>query len=273
MPRIYVLLDDYSRSAVFESRHGASYWIELNDLNILFDTGPHAAPVLHNMRELGLDPQDLDYVVLSHCHYDHTGGLLGVLRAVSRKIPVIAHPSIFRCALVLRPRLRYIGIPFTRRELEEASYLVLVADPLEIAEGVVTTGEVRGREEFERHGFDAYTISNGHLVRDEMIDDISLLIEARGRHVLITGCAHAGIVSIVKHVASLVGSVPKALVGGFHLSNASPERIKLTVSYLKKLGVEEVYAGHCTGLAAEAELLNAYGRSFKKLYSGMVIEL
>jgi len=225
------------------------------------------------MRELGLDPRDLDYIVLSHCHYDHTGGLLEILKAVSRRIPVIAHPSIFRCTLVLKPRLRYIGVPFTSRELEDLSHPVLTADPLEITDSVFTTGEVKRREDFERRGFEAYMVSNGHLVRDEMLDDVSLVVKAGEKTVIITGCAHAGIVSIVKHVMNLTGSTPRVLIGGFHLRSAPLERIRLTVSYLKRLGVEEVYAGHCTGLMAEAELSRVYGDGFRKLYSGMVIEL
>ncbi len=88
------------------------------------------------------------------------------------------------------------------------------------------------------------------------------------------GCSHAGIVSIVKHAIRITGEERvRAVIGGFHLIDASEERIKRTVEEFQKLGVEEVYTGHCTGLRAEAAFLQAYGGRFHKLHSGMVIDL
>ncbi|WP_297515442.1 MBL fold metallo-hydrolase [Thermococcus sp.] len=273
--RVVVLVEDYSGyESPFLAQHGVSFLIEADGRRILFDTGQSAEPVLHNMKLLGIEPASIDYLFLSHCHYDHTGGLLGILKAIGRRVPVIAHPSIFRRHFITRPYLREVGVPFRREEIEELADLYLTADPLLITENVLSTGEITEREGFERAELEVYTIENGKVVRDELRDDMSLVAKTPEGLVVISGCSHAGIVSIVKHAIRLTGEeCVRAVIGGFHLIEAGEERIRKTVEEFQRLGVEEVYTGHCTGLRAEAEFLKAYGERFHKLHSGMVIEL
>ena len=274
--RIYVLIEDYSGyESPFLAQHGVSFLLEKDGKRILFDTGQSAEPILHNMRLLGLDPSShIDYIFLSHCHYDHTGGLLGILRAIGRRVPVIAHPTIFRRHFITKPYLREVGVPFRRGDIEELAELYLTSGPLEIMEGVYSTGEIRDREEFEKTELEVYTIENGRTVRDELRDDMSLVAKTSEGIVVISGCSHAGIISIVKHAIRLTGDERiRAVIGGFHLIDASEERIQKTVEELQRLGVQEVYTGHCTGLKAEAALLEAYGENFHKLHSGTVIDI
>jgi 7,8-dihydropterin-6-yl-methyl-4-(beta-D-ribofuranosyl)aminobenzene 5'-phosphate synthase len=273
--RIYVVVEDYSGyESPFLGQHGVSFLIEKDGKRVLFDTGQSAEPLLYNMKLLGIDPASIDYVFLSHCHYDHTGGLLGVLKAIGKRIPVIAHPTIFRRHFITHPYLREVGVPFRREEIEELAHLYLTSDPIEIVEGVYSTGEIRNREEFERTELEVYTLDNGRIVRDTLMDDMSIVAKTPEGIVVVSGCSHAGIVSIVKHAIRLTGEERvRAVIGGFHLIDASDERIRRTVEEFKRLGVEEVYTGHCTGLRAEAAFLEAYGERFHKLHSGMVIEL
>ena len=272
--RVYVLIEDYSGyESPFLGQHGVSFLVELGGKRVLFDTGQSAGPVLHNMELLGVEPSTIDYVFLSHCHYDHTGGLLGVLKAIGKRVPVIAHPTIFRRHFVTRPYLREVGVPFRREEVEELAELYLTAEPIEIVEGLYSTGEIADREEFERTYPEVYTIRDGKIVRDELLDDMSLVAKTPEGLVIISGCSHAGIVSIVKHAVRLTGEKRvRAVIGGFHLIDASDERVQRTVGEFQRLGVEEVYTGHCTGLRAEAAFLRAYGDKFHKLHSGMTVE-
>ncbi|WP_297506044.1 MBL fold metallo-hydrolase [Thermococcus sp.] len=107
-------------------------------------------------------------------------------------------------------------------------------------------------------------------MEDELLDDMSLVAKTEDGLVVVSGCSHAG---IVKHAKRLTREERvRAVIGGFHLIDASEGRIKRTVEEFKRLGVEEVYTGHCTGLRAEAEFMKAYGENFHKLHSGMVIE-
>ncbi len=273
--RIYTLVEDYSGyESPFLAQHGISFLIEASGRRILFDTGQSAEPLLHNMGLLGLKPRDVDYVFLSHCHYDHTGGLKGVLESIGRRIPVIAHPDIFRPHFITEPHLRSVGIPFRRPEIEELGDLILTAEPFEIINGTVySTGEVREREMFEESELKVYTLQNGSPVKDRLMDDMSLVVKGPEGLVVVSGCSHAGIVGIVKHAIRITGERRvKAVIGGFHLIDAGRERIERTVKAFLELGVEQVYTGHCTGLRAEAAFMDAYGEGFHKLHSGMIVD-
>ena len=272
--RVTVLVEDYSGyESPFLAQHGVSFLVEKGNRSILFDTGQSAEPILYNMKLLGIDPKSIDYVFLSHCHYDHTGGLLGMLKAIGKRVPLIAHPTIFRRHFVVKPYLREVGVPFRREEIEKLAELYLTSEPIEIVSDIHSTGEIKVRETFEEDKIGVYTIEGGRIVEDKLLDDMSIVAKTPEGLVVISGCSHAGIVSIVKHAINLTGEGKvRAVVGGFHLINASEERIKRTVEEFQRLGVEEVYTGHCTGLRAEAEFLRAYGKRFHKIHSGMVIE-
>lgn len=272
--KIYVLLDDYAGyESRFIGKHGVSYYIPGGKVNLLFDTGQDHESILYNMNLLGIDPKDITHIFLSHCHYDHTGGLLGILKEIGRRILVIAHRDLFRRNFIMTPYFREVGIPFTRSEIEQYAYLYLTTKPIRLSSDIITTGEVENRLDFERFSILTYTIKDGVVVEDPMEDDMSLCIETPKGLVVISGCSHAGIVSIVKRCIE-VSSQDKvrAVIGGFHLIKASRERIKKTIEGFKKLKIEEVHTGHCTGLRAEAMFLEEYEDNFHKLQSGMVIE-
>lgn len=137
LTEIYVLADDYAGyESSFLGQHGASYLVEHEGINLLFDTGQNGKLVLEVMEKLGRNPKNIDYIFLSHNHYDHTGGLLEILKAIGRKIPIIAHPSIFRETVVLKPKLKFIGLPFSRSEVEKYGKPVLVSEPFKISEDI-----------------------------------------------------------------------------------------------------------------------------------------
>jgi len=173
----------------------------------------------------------------------------------------------------MTPYFREVGIPFTRNEVEQYAYLYLTTKPIRLSSDIITTGEVENRLDFERFSILTYTIKDGIVVEDPMKDDMSLCIETPKGLVVISGCSHAGIVSIVKRCVEVSSqNKVRAVIGGFHLIKASKERIKKTIEGFKKLKVEEVYTGHCTGLRAEAMFLGEYEDNFHKLQSGMIIE-
>jgi len=281
--RITVVIEDY---AGFEQRllgqHGVAFWVQARgeraSATILVDTGQTAEPVLANMARLGLDPRAVDTVFLSHSHYDHTGGIIGLLEAVDRSgIPVVAHPDIFRCQFATRPRLRLVGVPSDTGEAavrRAGGELLLVRDPLRLMDGVVSTGEIRDKVDFEANSTltGVITVNDGCAAPDRLQDDMSLVFVLRDGLVVLTGCAHAGVVSIVRAAQRITGVEPvRAVIGGFHLINADEPRIRRTAEALEALGVQQVFPGHCTGLAAEAELLRTFGDRCHKLHAGKTI--
>ncbi|MCD6349014.1 MAG: MBL fold metallo-hydrolase [Candidatus Korarchaeota archaeon] len=271
---VYVLAEEHA-SGLFWAQHGISFllkvWIDDEVYKLLFDTGNSWEPIRHNLSLLRETIDDLKALVLSHRHYDHTGGLEGLLKDLGRPLPIVAHPEIFRPNFALP--LREIGIPLRREETEAlGGRLILSRDPIEVLSNVITTGEVPRVTELEREmTIETYTVDeSGRLVRDPMMDDISLIVKMEGGSIVITGCSHAGIVNIVRRAIDLAGPV-KAVVGGFHLVGASEERIEGSVRALKDLGVRQVITGHCTGLAAECAFRREFGEYFRQLAVGITL--
>ncbi len=282
--KITVLMED---CAGFDtgllSQHGISMLLEANARRnrkkVLFDSGQSASTLLHNMRLLGIRPADLDMIVLSHCHYDHTGGLAGILREGGfARIPVIAHPAVFRPNFSVRPVFRSVGMgPENSREAVERAggEMILAAEPLPLLPGTLTSGEISERVDYEKTPtLSLLTIEGGKTRPDPMIDDLSLYFILPDGLVIVTGCAHAGIVSIIEKAVKLTGvDRIAAVIGGFHLVDAEEKRIDNTVETLANMQDALIYTGHCTGLKAEARLLNRLDKRFRKLCSGLKIEL
>ncbi len=285
--KVTVLMDDYAGyDSGLLSQHGVSYLIEAGyrqdkkaDRTILFDTGQSAGPVLGNMKLLGKEPRDLDLVVLSHCHYDHTGGLVKILEASDRcRIPVIAHPSIFRPNYSVKTALRLVGMgPENSSEAirKAGGEMLLTGEPLLLMPGAVSTGEIRERVQFEASPtLSLLTLQEGKQVPDWMADDTSIIFIMQEGLVIITGCSHAGIISIVETAVRLTGvNKVAAIIGGFHLIDAKDERIDKTIENLIGMDVGQIHTGHCTGLKAEARLLDRFKDRFEKLRTGLVIKL
>lgn len=278
---IYVLADDYAGySSSFIAQHGISILLKVKYNNevkyVLFDTGTYAKPVLFNMKLLKINPSDINLIVLSHCHYDHTGGLAGILKKIGKEeIPIITHPDMFRPHLILKPYVMHVGMPrkCSKEYVEKlGGRWMLVKEPFNITPCIMYSGEVKEVEEFEKSDVDLYTIRNGKLIKDPVRDEVALAVNTRKGLVIIVGCSHPGIISITKYFKKITGVERiEAIIGGLHLINASEDRIRKTIEELNKMNVKNLYIGHCTGLRAEAEVLRMFKGNFSKLHTGMKI--
>jgi len=244
---------------------GLSILVETEVVNVLLDTG-RSISVGHNADILGVALGKIDKIVLSHGHRDHTGGLRQVLRKIRKKVDVIAHPDIWAAKYSRRQDQedRYVGIPFQRQELESlGARFDLTTKPVKITDNIMTTGEVPMVTDFEEVDSNLFVREDTGFKPDELLDDQALVINTKQGLVVILGCAHRGIINTLYHAQQLTSTKHIHMVlGGCHLINATEERIWLTITALRELGVQRIGVSHCTGLPAAAIMAQEFGDSF-----------
>lgn len=277
--RLTVLAED-SLSASKQNliaKHGLCILAETKKpkVSLLMDTGPAPDIVIKNAETLGVDLKKIGAVFLSHGHYDHTGGLVGILKHVGKKVPVVAHSKVFDIKLALKPNLISIGFPSKISDVEAAGgEMVLARNPVTLAKGVMTSGEVERGTLYEKvEGF--WTVDGGDFKEDTMPDDQSLIFNVEGKGlVIVSGCAHSGIVNTMRQAQKVAGfNRICAVLGGFHLNKADDKRIESTVKEFLKVDPEFVGPCHCTGVKAIRRLAEAFGKRCRRLRTGDTIEI
>jgi len=245
---------------------GFSALIEGEGVNVLLDTGGGYG-ILNNAELVGVDLSKVDTLVISHAHFDHTGGLRKVLKKIGRELEVIAAEDLWAEKYSTRggQKPQYIGIPYTRAELESlGARFTLTQEPVKITENIMTTGEVPAVTDFETVGEDYLWAKVGEeLQRDTFPDDRALIVKTDAGLAVILGCAHRCLINTLYHARTLTGVEEiHTVVGGCHLINASEERIIKTIAALKDLDVKRVGVSHCTGLRAAAMMAAELGDRF-----------
>ena len=259
----------------FLAEWGLSILVETDEVNILLDTG-RSISAAYNADSLGINLSRIDKIVLSHGHFDHTGGLRQVLRKMSKKVEIIAHPDIWTAKYSRRAgKDRYIGIPFQRQELESlGANFNLTTKPVKITDNIMTTGEIPMVTDYEEIDPELVVKEDTGWQPDKLLDDRALIINTEPGLVVILGCAHRGIINTLYSAQQLTGvKRVHTVLGGCHLISASPERIRSTIAALKELGVQKLGVSHCTGLPAAVIMAQEFGDKFFFNNAGTSINL
>jgi 7,8-dihydropterin-6-yl-methyl-4-(beta-D-ribofuranosyl)aminobenzene 5'-phosphate synthase len=246
----------------FLAEWGLSIVADVDGTRILVDTGLSFSAV-YNAQLMGIDLATIDRIVLTHGHADHTGGLVNVLKVMRKDVEVIAHPDVW--ALKYRrgdaqEKEQYIGIPFSRQELEgRGARFNLTKEPVHLSEHTITTGEIPMMSGYEDVENKLFVKTDGILRQDPLADDLALVIDTEFGLVIISGCAHRGIVNTLRQAQKLTGKeLVYAVVGGTHLFRASDERIEKTIADLKDMGIQKLGVSHCTGFPASVQLAQEF---------------
>ncbi len=274
--RVICVVDDVvQRSSPFWGEHGVAFLIETEGSRVLFDTGQSGTVLLRNLKLLDVDPATMDAVVISHPHYDHTGGLPVLLKNLRSGTPLYANPDLFRERFSRREgKPNSVGLTLSREELTNRLDLRLSGKPQEIISGIWTTGEICRRPEPEGSS-DYHLMREGDLlVADAYRDDMALILQSGDQLVLLCGCCHAGLLNTLTHVKRVFKRPILVIAGGLHLTSATDDDLRHVGEVLAAMpALQRVYPNHCTGEAAFIALTQILGPSvMQPCPAGTVLE-
>jgi 7,8-dihydropterin-6-yl-methyl-4-(beta-D-ribofuranosyl)aminobenzene 5'-phosphate synthase len=226
---------------------GLSIFIKTKNINILFDTG-HTDIYLHNAKHLNIDMQETDYVILSHYHSDHTGGMR-------------YHPFKSKKKLVVHPDL-IDKLPSSEASVIKSDFDVKShQQPYDIGDGVVFLGQIPRLNDFEV----------GSCYNDDMTDDSAIAIKTKNGAVVIAGCSHSGICNICEYAKKVTGQKLYSVIGGFHLFDDNKNVVDKTLEYFKTEKIKYLYPMHCIDLPTLAKFYFTF--KIQKLSAGNTIDL
>jgi 7,8-dihydropterin-6-yl-methyl-4-(beta-D-ribofuranosyl)aminobenzene 5'-phosphate synthase len=265
------ILVDNDAGAGLEAEHGFSLWIETGDRRLLFDTG-QGDLLLANADSLHINLAEADTVILSHGHYDHTGGL-GPLLHHCHSFELYCHPAAVHPRYAVRNRqAKSLQMPRSSMAALDRfpqERLHWVQQPTLLAPGIGLTGPIMRNSAFEDTGGPFFLDQAGHRP-DPVDDDMALWIDTGSGLIVCVGCAHAGLINTLQQVQRQnPGRRIRAVLGGFHLLNADRRRMELTIQALRCISPEQIIPCHCTGETALELLRHAFGKHCRPGMAGM----
>jgi len=259
------------------AEHGLAMLIEQDDITLL-DTG-QGFGLINNMKALGKDPAKVARLLLSHGHFDHTGGIMPFLQARGSAIPVFAHQSAFAAKVAQIPTGADpievpIGMRASREDMEKAgAEFRPIAGFQKITDKIAALTEVKRPEGWKTWDVRLKQKDGAGTIDDPFNDDCSLILMTDSGPVVLLGCAHAGIVEILDDLSERTGYREfHAVIGGTHLETAPADYVEKAVASLKKYRVKKIAVSHCTGFSIACRMAREFPGEFANASVGAVFE-
>ena len=271
--RITVLVENSVHRQGLVAEHGLSFHVQSGEHSLIFDAGQTDLAVI-NAETLRLPLDRVEAMVMSHGHYDHTGGVTAMFDVVP-EARVYLHRAAFEKKFSQNSgQSRSIGMSdcVAQAIRHRTGGFIETTARTEILEGVFVTGEIPRANIYEDTG-GAFFLDAEGTRRDPLVDDQALVIDLGRSVVLLLGCAHSGVVNTLDHIQGLTNGKPvSAVIGGLHLGSASKERIQQTIARLRDAQLEILAPAHCTGWPATAKLWQAFPEICRPASVGTVFE-
>lgn len=271
---ITILVENTTPVPGLLGEYGFSALIEVDGKRFLFDTGSGAA-VIQNAKTLGIDLSSIEALVISHGHFDHTGSVLQLLPELKKPI-VYAHSGIFsrHLAQVGPNQTRYIGASFSKEDLAAVGAEFVATDGFtKLTNNIYLTGTIPRLTDYEDSGGPFIKEVDGELIPDIIEDDMAMVIDHPGGLIIVSGCAHAGMINMIDYAIQSTGNNKVlAFIGGTHLISANKKRLEKTVADLKRINPTKLIVCHCTGFAATSHLAYELPSITIKGETGMVFQ-
>nr|WP_321023022.1 MBL fold metallo-hydrolase [Clostridium neonatale] len=228
-----------------------SYYIEDEDVKLLLDVG-YSDIFLKNASKMNIDLSELDSIIISHGHDDHTLGLKYYFNQnYNDDISLIAHPDAFYYKMYDDLK---ICSPYSKDEISEKCALILSRTPIKISKNITFLGEIPSSNTFEKRKIIGKTLINNKFVDDYVLDDSALVYKNDKGIYIITGCSHSGICNICEYAKNICNDDRIiGIIGGFHLFDLCEQAYK-TIEYFKINNIKELYPCHCTSFSVKAEI-------------------
>ena len=256
--------------------HGLSLYIETNRRNILFDTGL-SGKFIENAKSLNKNLNELDFCIISHGHYDHSGGVEKFVREVD-KIPLFIVSEEFfapKYKTTDKPGYVFNGNSFDEEFMSKNQINIkkISEDMIYLTDNIIIFHHFSRFTDYEKRNSRFFVIENAGFIPDDFADEISLGIITEKGLVVVVGCSHVGIVNILKTIAERVDIPIYAVIGGTHLIEADETRMQKTIDAFKEMKIQLIAVSHCTGAEGILQISQELKQQFIYNNTGNVIEI
>ena len=256
------------------NEHGLSLYIEVDGLNILFDTG-QTGDFIKNAKILKKDLNSLDYMIISHGHYDHSGGLKKLVNLLNEYPKLVVGAEFFnpKYKMIDEQTYKYNGNPFDEKFILDHSIPLKKVEEgiFYITDTIMLFHHFLRKNDFEKRNEKFYIMENNLSTHDDFDDEIVLGITTGKGLVVIVGCSHVGIVNILSSITEKTGMPIYAVIGGTHLVEADEMRIQKTLDAFRAMNIKFIAVSHCTGEEGIKRIQQEFSDEFIYNNTGNVI--